>query len=63
MSAFQPHHASVSRRLLVAASVLFLVIAAVASGACTSTAAQPAAPMLPTVTVAEAIGRDITEWD
>ena len=63
MSAFQPHHASVSRRLLVAASVLFLVIAAVASGACTSTAAQPAAPMLPTVTVAEAIGREITEWD
>ncbi|MGV3516924.1 efflux RND transporter periplasmic adaptor subunit [Luteitalea sp.] len=33
------------------------------ASACAQTAAQPAAPMLPTVTVAAAIGRDITEWD
>ena len=34
-----------------------------ALAACTSTSAQPATPMPPTVTVARAIAREITEWD
>ncbi|HTV03697.1 MAG TPA: efflux RND transporter periplasmic adaptor subunit [Luteitalea sp.] len=47
----------------MAASALLLTAVALANGACTSTAAQPAGPMLPTVTVADAVGKEITEWD
>jgi multidrug efflux system membrane fusion protein len=45
---------------------LLIVLAALAVGtfsACARTAAQPADPPLPQVTVAEVISRDITEWD
>lgn len=44
------------------AGVLLLLMAAIPPG-CTSTAAQPAAPPAPTVTVAAVIEREVTEWD
>jgi len=40
-----------------------MVLAAGTVSACARTAAQPADPPLPQVTVAEVIARDITEWD
>ena len=42
---------------------MLTLVAGLAASACTSTSAQPGAPMLPTVTVAQAIAREITEWD
>ena len=53
----------VSTRLRASAGATLLTAVAAAPTACTSTAAQPAAAPLPTVTVAEAVGRQITEWD
>lgn len=41
----------------------WLLAIAVSAGACTQTAAQPAPPALPTVTVSAAAVRQITEWD
>ena len=43
--------------------MVLMVVAAVDVSACARTAAQPADPALPQVTVAEVIARDITEWD
>ena len=40
-----------------------LTLLSVVASACAQTSAQPAAPMLPTVTVAAAVAREITEWD
>jgi RND family efflux transporter MFP subunit len=40
-----------------------LLLVAGGSAACTSTAAQPADPPLPRVTIAEVADRDIAEWD
>jgi RND family efflux transporter MFP subunit len=43
--------------------MVLMVLAAGTVSACARTAAQPADPALPQVTVAEVIARDITEWD
>jgi membrane fusion protein, multidrug efflux system len=40
-----------------------MTLPALVVAACARTSAQPAAPMLPTVTVAAAVARQITEWD
>ena len=63
MSASYPHTPSVSfrfPRLSVAAGVFAV---AVSASACVQTAAQPAPPALPTVTVSAAVARQVTEWD
>jgi len=41
----------------------FIVLCALAVSACARTAAQPADPPPPKVTVAQVVSRDITEWD
>ncbi|AMY07283.1 Acriflavine resistance protein A precursor [Luteitalea pratensis] len=63
MSALLFRHTSVRRSfhdLGLAAGVTLLSIIA---SSCAQTSAQPAAPMLPMVTVAAAVAREITEWD
>ena len=50
-------------RALRALTFSVATITSMFAWACTGTAAQPAAPPPPEVTVAAAIGRDLTEWD
>ncbi len=69
---FQPSYVTTSLhdgnprilRWLRRAIALALTLAAgMALAGCTSSSAQPAPPLPPTVTVAHAIAREITEWD
>ena len=63
MSVLLPRQTSVSRSLRNLSLVAWLTLLSVVASACAQTSAQPAAPMLPTVTVAAAVAREITEWD
>lgn len=62
MSSFSRLITSVSFRFHRLASAAVLLTLAV-SPACVQTSAQPAPPPLPTVTVAAAVARQVTEWD
>jgi multidrug efflux system membrane fusion protein len=50
-------------RLTPVAIVALAVLTSMALSGCARTAAQPADPPAPQVTVAEAVSRDVTEWD
>src|SRR6187431_2226009 len=63
MSALLLHHTVVSRYRHIVPVVIGAILSAATTAGCTKTSAQPAAPMLPTVTVAAAVARQITEWD
>jgi multidrug efflux system membrane fusion protein len=63
MSALSPRPISVSLLFLRLSLTAGLVALTVLVSACVQTSAQPAAPMLPTVTVAAAVAREVTEWD
>lgn len=53
----------VSRSFLAAATLAGGLALGLTQAACTSTSAQPGPAMLPTVTVANVVAREITEWD
>jgi membrane fusion protein, multidrug efflux system len=63
MSVLIPRPTSVRRSLHDLGLLAGLTLLTVVASACAQTSAQPAAPMLPTVTVAAAVAREITEWD
>lgn len=63
MSALLFRPTSVSHYLLRLSLTAGSCALAIIASACAQTSAQPAAPMAPTVTVAAAVGREITEWD
>jgi multidrug efflux system membrane fusion protein len=63
MSALFPRSPSVSLLFLRLSLTAGLIALTVLVSACAQTSAQPAAPMLPAVTVAAAVAREITEWD
>jgi multidrug efflux system membrane fusion protein len=63
MSALFPRSPSVSVLFLRLSLTAGLIALTVLVSACAQTSAQPAAPMLPAVTVAAAVAREITEWD
>ena len=54
---------SVSQRFYQLAVAAAGAAVTLAAPACSNTSAQPAPPMLPSVTIAHAVAREITEWD
>jgi membrane fusion protein, multidrug efflux system len=53
----------IDSRLAPLASALLVALPIVVLSACARTAAQPADPPAPSVTVADVVARDVTEWD
>src|SRR6187551_1403435 len=63
MSALLSRHSSVRRSFRNLGIVAGVTLLSVVASSCAQTSAQPAAPMLPMVTVAAAVARELTEWE